>query len=148
MARPFLAPFRRLLRLAGSRWRYSSPPPHGLWNYLAVCLCILLCLFIWLCILPDFQGLWGHIALCVCVSHNCFVFYAVRIISKKSRLLVLPRTSYNNIIQSIPMSHKEYALLPSFFNNIFMNYLLSSYLLGTRSAFLNLFVWIEIPPYD
>jgi hypothetical protein len=30
MARPFLAPFRRLLRLAGSRWRYSTPPPHGL----------------------------------------------------------------------------------------------------------------------
>jgi hypothetical protein len=25
-------PFRRLLRLAGSRWRYSTPPPHGwLW---------------------------------------------------------------------------------------------------------------------
>jgi hypothetical protein len=23
-------PFRRLLRLAGSRWRYSIPPPHGL----------------------------------------------------------------------------------------------------------------------
>jgi hypothetical protein len=23
-------PFRRLLRLAGSRWRYSSPPPHGI----------------------------------------------------------------------------------------------------------------------
>jgi hypothetical protein len=23
-------PFRRLLLLAGSRWRYSSPPPHGL----------------------------------------------------------------------------------------------------------------------
>jgi hypothetical protein len=23
-------PFRRLLRLAGSRWRYSSPPPHSL----------------------------------------------------------------------------------------------------------------------
>jgi hypothetical protein len=23
-------PFRRLLRLAGSRWRYSFPPPHGL----------------------------------------------------------------------------------------------------------------------
>jgi hypothetical protein len=22
-------PFRRLLRLAGSRWRYSAPPPHG-----------------------------------------------------------------------------------------------------------------------
>jgi hypothetical protein len=21
--------FRRLLRLAGSRWRYSNPPPHG-----------------------------------------------------------------------------------------------------------------------
>jgi hypothetical protein len=27
-------PFRRLLRLAGSRWRYSTPPPHGRWNYL------------------------------------------------------------------------------------------------------------------
>jgi hypothetical protein len=24
-------PFRRLLRLAGSRWRYSTPPPHGLY---------------------------------------------------------------------------------------------------------------------
>jgi hypothetical protein len=23
-------PFRRLLRLAGSRWRYSTPPSHGL----------------------------------------------------------------------------------------------------------------------
>jgi hypothetical protein len=22
-------PFRRLLRLAGSRWKYSTPPPHG-----------------------------------------------------------------------------------------------------------------------
>jgi hypothetical protein len=26
-------PFRRLLRLAGSRWRYSTPPPHGLDPY-------------------------------------------------------------------------------------------------------------------
>jgi hypothetical protein len=28
-------PFRRLLRLAGSRWRYSIPPPHGdnCWRY-------------------------------------------------------------------------------------------------------------------
>jgi hypothetical protein len=24
-------PFHRLLRLAGSRWRYSTPPPHGLY---------------------------------------------------------------------------------------------------------------------
>jgi hypothetical protein len=24
--------FRRLLRLAGLRWRYSKPPPHGLWT--------------------------------------------------------------------------------------------------------------------
>jgi hypothetical protein len=24
-------PFRRLLRLAGLRWRYSTPPPHGSW---------------------------------------------------------------------------------------------------------------------
>jgi hypothetical protein len=23
-------PFLRLLRLAGSRWRYSNPPPHGI----------------------------------------------------------------------------------------------------------------------
>jgi hypothetical protein len=30
MARPFLFPFRRLLRLAGSRWKYSTPRPHGL----------------------------------------------------------------------------------------------------------------------
>jgi hypothetical protein len=34
MARPFLAPFRRLLRLAGSRWRYSTPPPHGFFSSL------------------------------------------------------------------------------------------------------------------
>jgi hypothetical protein len=26
-------PFRRLLRLAGSRWRYSTPPPHSLRRY-------------------------------------------------------------------------------------------------------------------
>jgi hypothetical protein len=26
-------PFHRLLRLAGSRWRYSTPPPHGGWAY-------------------------------------------------------------------------------------------------------------------
>jgi hypothetical protein len=26
--------FRRLLRLAGSRWRYSTPPPHGCHHYL------------------------------------------------------------------------------------------------------------------
>jgi hypothetical protein len=25
----FIVPFRRLLRLAGSRWRYSTPPLHG-----------------------------------------------------------------------------------------------------------------------
>jgi hypothetical protein len=29
-------PFRRLLRLAGSRWRYSTPPPHGLNSFLSV----------------------------------------------------------------------------------------------------------------
>jgi hypothetical protein len=32
MERPFLAPFRRLLRPTGSRCRYSTPPPHGLDN--------------------------------------------------------------------------------------------------------------------
>jgi hypothetical protein len=26
-------PFRRLLRLAGLRWRYSNPPPHGKPDY-------------------------------------------------------------------------------------------------------------------
>jgi hypothetical protein len=25
-------PFCRLLRLAGLRWRYSNPPPHGVWS--------------------------------------------------------------------------------------------------------------------
>jgi hypothetical protein len=29
MARPFLVPFRCLLWLAGSRWTYLTPPPHG-----------------------------------------------------------------------------------------------------------------------
>jgi hypothetical protein len=29
------SPYRRLLRLAGSRWRYSTPPPHGMnWTLL------------------------------------------------------------------------------------------------------------------
>jgi hypothetical protein len=28
-------PFRRLLRLAGSRWKYSTPPPHG-FNWLLI----------------------------------------------------------------------------------------------------------------
>jgi hypothetical protein len=28
-------PFRRLLRLAGSRWRYSTPPPHGYGDWLS-----------------------------------------------------------------------------------------------------------------
>jgi hypothetical protein len=26
-------PFRRLLPLAGLRWRYSTPPPHGYWGW-------------------------------------------------------------------------------------------------------------------
>jgi hypothetical protein len=30
-------PFCRLLRLAGSRWRYSTPPPHGI-EYVLVCM--------------------------------------------------------------------------------------------------------------
>jgi hypothetical protein len=29
MSQIWCFPFRRLLRLAGSRWRYSNPPPHG-----------------------------------------------------------------------------------------------------------------------
>jgi hypothetical protein len=35
---------------------------------------------------------WDHLAACVC-PHNCFVFYAVRVVSKESRRLFLPRTS-------------------------------------------------------
>jgi hypothetical protein len=31
-------PFRRLLRLAGSRCRYTTPPPHGSWTELSVIL--------------------------------------------------------------------------------------------------------------
>jgi hypothetical protein len=27
-------PFRRLLRLVGLRWRYSTPPPHGSWDWI------------------------------------------------------------------------------------------------------------------
>jgi hypothetical protein len=34
-------PFRRLLLLAGSRWRYSTPPPHGSDVYLFLC-----CIFV------------------------------------------------------------------------------------------------------
>jgi hypothetical protein len=35
-------PFRRLLRLAGSRWRYSTPPPHGcLDDWVWVCVWVL-----------------------------------------------------------------------------------------------------------
>jgi hypothetical protein len=34
-------PFRRLLRLAGLRWRYSTPPPHGIkWLLIFVLSCI------------------------------------------------------------------------------------------------------------
>jgi hypothetical protein len=41
-------PFRRLLRLVGSRWRYSTPPPHGLWSiYLSVCLSMAVQSFRW-----------------------------------------------------------------------------------------------------
>jgi hypothetical protein len=40
MVRPFLVPFRRLLRLAGSRWGYSTPPPHGLKVHLSIYLSI------------------------------------------------------------------------------------------------------------
>jgi hypothetical protein len=35
--------------------------------------------------------------LCVRVSYLTFVFYAVRVVSKESRLLVLARTSYFEI---------------------------------------------------
>jgi hypothetical protein len=31
----FWVPYCRLLRLAGSRWRYSTPPPHGLLSHVS-----------------------------------------------------------------------------------------------------------------
>jgi hypothetical protein len=34
--------FRRLLWLAGSRWRYSTPPPHGLMTKLSLSLSLML----------------------------------------------------------------------------------------------------------
>jgi hypothetical protein len=53
-----------------------------------------------------------HLAVCVsaCVCpHNCFVFYVVRVVSKKSRRLVSPRTScyiIRNILNvSLDRSH-------------------------------------------
>jgi hypothetical protein len=35
-------PFRRLLRLAGSRWKYSTPPPHGFSTRLSLSLSLML----------------------------------------------------------------------------------------------------------
>jgi hypothetical protein len=58
-----------------------------LWDHLAVCLCIHLCLFISLCVRP-----WGHLAVSMYLP-NFLVFYAVRVVLEESGLLVLPRTS-------------------------------------------------------
>jgi hypothetical protein len=88
MARPFLVPFRRLLRLAGSRWRYSTPPPHGLLLSLLMFMCFsvvqhesslceivlmavylplfLLCFFILPCILISYSN-----------SRQCFHCYSL-----------------------------------------------------------------------
>jgi hypothetical protein len=35
--------------------------------------------------------------LCLCIPHNFLVFYAVSVVSKESRLLVLPRNACNII---------------------------------------------------
>jgi hypothetical protein len=35
-------PFRSLLRLAGLRWRYYNPPPHGLYAFLQSSCCLML----------------------------------------------------------------------------------------------------------
>jgi hypothetical protein len=35
-------PFRRLLRLTGSRWRFSTPPPHGSLTVLSLSLSLML----------------------------------------------------------------------------------------------------------
>jgi hypothetical protein len=62
-------PFRRLLRLAGSRWRYSTPPPHG-WvsqseseshcDWRSVNLSVLVSSPVW--------GLWPDINYCLTVT--------------------------------------------------------------------------------
>jgi hypothetical protein len=72
--------FRRLLRLVGSRWRYSTPPPHG-----SLCLCHFL-----------FTSLWGrpqrrNIPLrfqtkILCISSTPHV-YALRVPSISSALI-------------------------------------------------------------
>jgi hypothetical protein len=97
---------------------YFEKIKEGLWDHILVCLCIRLCLSIFLRIPPKFMlgglwenlavclcillnflglwGLWGHLALCVSVYSSpilFFIFYAVRVVLKESRRLVFPRTS-------------------------------------------------------
>jgi hypothetical protein len=59
-------------------------------------LCVCLCISVYFCpcvsvFSPNLLGLWDGFA--VCVPHIFFVFYAVYVVSKESRRLVLPRTS-------------------------------------------------------
>jgi hypothetical protein len=47
-------PFRRLLRLAGLRWKYSNPPPWGgiciyIYIYIYVCMCVCYIMTWWRC---------------------------------------------------------------------------------------------------
>jgi hypothetical protein len=50
-------------------------------------------LFVSLSMTPDFLGLCDHLAVCVSVyARNVFVFYAIHVVSKECRRLVLPRT--------------------------------------------------------
>jgi hypothetical protein len=65
----------------------------GFWNHLAVC------------VSPSnfLGGLWNYVYVGVSVSSLILlVFYAVRVVSKNSRLLVLPRTSCNIILSFKP----------------------------------------------
>jgi hypothetical protein len=88
----FLAYFPYVEKIKGSLWYYlavcvpirvSVSPPFllgGLCNHLSVRVCVALSL------------LGNGTSVCVRFPHFC-VFYAVRVVSKENRLLVLPRTS-------------------------------------------------------
>jgi hypothetical protein len=71
--------------------RFEKKIKGGLWDHLAVCLCILLCLY-----LPNVLGLEAYvrtlISLCLCPSYF-LVFHAVRLVSKEDRQLILPKIS-------------------------------------------------------
>jgi hypothetical protein len=69
---------------------------------LSVCLCVLLMFSFSMWSLSYQGGLWDHLAVRVSVhpSPNCFALYAIRAVSKESRRLVLPKTSFPSTSRS------------------------------------------------